>query len=549
MTTSSNATNTSSAHSAPLLEVNGVNVDFSLPKGDVRAVDNIRFSIAKGEIMALVGESGSGKSVTSNALIQLLPELAKVSGEALFEGRNLLTMSASEIRKIRGNDISMIFQEPMTSLNPMLRIGKQVSEVILKHRKASGDAVNKRVITLLEQVGIPEPEKRVKSYPHELSGGQRQRVMIAMALACEPKLLIADEPTTALDVTVQAQILALLKELQQEIGMSILFITHDLNLVKRFADSVCVMRHGKGIEAGSVAEVFAAPKEEYTRMLLASTPKGSKAEVADDSPVVLEADDVKVSFTTKKHWFRADEKFDAVRGISLEVKRGQTIGIVGESGSGKSTLGRAILQLLESEGRIVFDGTDLAGLSTSEMRPVRSKMQVIFQDPYGSLSPRLNVGEIISEGLKVHYPELSRKERQRRVVEVLEEVALDPRMASRYPHEFSGGQRQRIAIARALILKPEFLLLDEPTSALDRSVQVRVVELLREVQRKYGLTYVFISHDLAVVRALADHVLVMKQGEVVEQGATEQIFSAPKEPYTRALIDAAFLNLEDVDVA
>ncbi|WP_025733509.1 ABC transporter ATP-binding protein [Carnimonas nigrificans] len=548
MTTPSHVSSTSS-HAAPLLEVNGVNVDFSLPKGDVRAVDDIHFTIAKGEIMALVGESGSGKSVSSNALLQLLPELAKVSGEALFEGRNLLSMSASEMRRIRGNDISMIFQEPMTSLNPMQRIGKQVAEVILKHRKISKREAKKRVVTLLEQVGIPEPERRIKSYPYELSGGQRQRVMIAMALACEPKLLIADEPTTALDVTVQAQILALLKELQQKMGMSILFITHDLNLVKRFADSVCVMRNGKGIEAGSVADVFTAPKEEYTRMLLASTPKGRKAQVADDSPVLLEADNIKVSFTTKKHWFRADEKFDAVRGISLDVKRGQTIGIVGESGSGKSTLGRALLQLLESEGRTVFDGTDLARLSTSEMRPVRSRMQVIFQDPYGSLSPRLNVGEIVSEGLKVHHPELNRKERQRRVVEVLEEVALDPRMASRYPHEFSGGQRQRIAIARALVLKPEFLLLDEPTSALDRSVQVRVVELLRSVQRKYDLTYVFISHDLTVVRALADHVLVMKQGAVIEQGTTEQIFSAPKEPYTRALIDAAFLNLEEVDVA
>lgn len=540
---------TPSTQQSPLLEVRDINVDFSLPGRDVRAVDSIGFSIAKGEIMALVGESGSGKSVTSNALIQLLPEMARVSGEALFEGKDLISLPAADMRRIRGNDISMIFQEPMTSLNPLQRIGKQIAEVLTKHRKAQGAAIHQRVVELLTQVGIPEPERRIKSYPYELSGGQRQRVMIAMALACEPKLLIADEPTTALDVTVQAQILDLLKSLQARFGMAILFITHDLNLVKRFADSVCVMRHGKAVEAGKVNDVFTAPKADYTKMLLASTPKGTKAQVSADSPVLLEADQVQVRFTIKKHLFRADETFEAVRGISLDVRKGQTIGIVGESGSGKSTLGRALLKLLESKGHIAFDGTNLDPLDANRMRPLRKKMQVVFQDPYGSLSPRLNVGEIISEGLKVHQPELSRKQRQQRVVEALEEVALDPRMASRYPHEFSGGQRQRIAIARALVLKPEFLLLDEPTSALDRSVQVRVVNLLRDIQEKYNLTYVFISHDLAIVRALADQVLVMKDGAVVEQGDTAQIFSNPRESYTRRLIDAAYLTSEDAEAA
>ena len=529
----------------PLLKVEGLSVDFALHTGTVNAVKDVGFTLRRGETLALVGESGSGKSVTSSALMHLLPDLAQVSGRAEFEGEELVSMPLKRMRRIRGNAISMIFQEPMTSLNPLHRVGKQIGEVLKKHRKAHGAAVRQRVLALLEQVGIPDPARRIDSYPHELSGGQRQRVMIAMALACEPKLLIADEPTTALDVTVQAQILELLKELQARLGMAILFITHDLNLVKRFADSVCVMRHGELVESGSVEEVFTKPRHDYTRMLLAAEPRGSKPPVEESAPVLLEAKDVRVRFATRKHLFRADEYFEAVRGIDLTVRRGQTIGIVGESGSGKSTLGRALLRLVESEGSIDFDGTDLERLDKSGMRPLRSRMQVVFQDPYGSLSPRLNVGEIISEGLKVHHPELNRRQRDQRVVEALEEVALDPRMRGRYPHEFSGGQRQRIAIARALVLKPEFLLLDEPTSALDRSVQVRVVELLRDIQRKYGLTYVFISHDLAVVRALADTVLVMKDGQVVERGPAERIFSAPREPYTQALLKAAFLNRAD----
>lgn len=548
MTSSTHTESTSNTQTAkaapPLLEANSINVTFDTPNGAVTTVDNMQFTIARGSTMALVGESGSGKSVTANALMQLLSRNAHVSGEARFGGQNLLTLKEQDIQKLRGNRISMIFQEPMTSLNPMMRIGKQIAEVLIKHNKVPRQKVTERVIELLTQVGIPEPEKRIKGYPHELSGGQRQRVMIAMALACEPELLIADEPTTALDVTVQAQILRLLKELQDRMGMAILFITHDLNLVHRFADTVCVMQHGKKVEEGTVEAVFTHPQQEYTRMLLNSVPRGRKAPVPASSPDLLNARDVQVRFLTQKHWFKKNDYFEAVKGISLNVKKGQTVGIVGESGSGKSTLGRALLRLLESAGDISFDQVDIEGLNKKQMRPLRKKMQVVFQDPYGSLSPRLNVGEIISEGLKVHFPEMTRRERSARVTEVLEEVQLDPSVRNRYPHEFSGGQRQRIAIARALVLKPEFLLLDEPTSALDRSVQVRVVNLLKDVQQKYELTYIFISHDLAVIRAMSDEVLVMKEGQVVEQGTTDQIFSQPKQEYTRNLIKSAFLNDE-----
>ncbi|GED23481.1 ABC transporter ATP-binding protein [Halomonas halmophila] len=526
----------------PLLEIDNLRVDFDLPTGPVTAVKDVSFSIGENQTLALVGESGSGKSVTSTAVMRLLPEMARISGRIRFAGEDLAQASAARIRQLRGNDISVIFQEPMTSLNPLQRIGRQVAEVLKKHRGMSGKAARTRVLELLEQVGIPEAQRRIDSYPYELSGGQRQRVMIAMALACEPRLLIADEPTTALDVTVQAQILELLRDLQRRYGMAILFITHDLGLVRQFAERVCVMRHGELVESGSTAEVFAAPRHDYTRMLLEAEPHGHKPPVAADAPLLLQARDMRVRFTTRKRLFAADDVFEAVRGITLDVQRGQTVGIVGESGSGKSTLGRALLRLLDSQGQLRFEDTDISGFDKALMRPLRSRMQVVFQDPFGSLSPRLTVGEIISEGLRVHFPELDRRERERRVIEALEDVALDPLMRKRYPHEFSGGQRQRIAIARALVLKPDFLLLDEPTSALDRSVQVTVIELLLHLQDKYGLTYVFISHDLAVVRALSDTVLVMKDGVVVEQGATESVFADPREAYTRELMRAAFVD-------
>ncbi|GAB2781126.1 ABC transporter ATP-binding protein [Halomonas shantousis] len=525
-----------------LLEIDNLTVDFHLPAGRVSAVKGVSFDIRAGETVALVGESGSGKSVSSTAAMRLLPELATTSGAIRFKGEDLLQATSQRMRQIRGNAISMIFQEPMTSLNPLHRIGRQIAEVLGKHKGLKGRAARTRVIELLEQVGIPEPARRVDSYPYELSGGQRQRVMIAMALAGEPELLIADEPTTALDVTVQAQILALLKALQARYGMAILFITHDLGIVRHFADRVCVMRRGELVESGITGEVFATPRHDYTRMLIDADPHGSKAPVPDGVPVLLEARDVHVRFPLKKRLFEKDEYFEAVRGIDLTIRRGQTVGIVGESGSGKSTLGRALLRLLKSQGEIRFEDIDLTRLDKAGMRPLRSKLQVVFQDPYGSLSPRLTVGEVISEGLRVHHPALNRRQREAQVIAALEEVSLDPAMRNRYPHEFSGGQRQRIAIARALVLKPEFLLLDEPTSALDRSVQVTVIDLLRELQRKHDLTYLFISHDLAVVRALADTVLVMKEGQVVEQGTTQEIFANPRQRYTQELMRAAFVN-------
>jgi oligopeptide transport system ATP-binding protein len=532
--------------SRPLLEIERLQVAFELPHGQVAAVKEISFSVDEGETLALVGESGSGKSVSSTAILRLLPEFATTRGAIHWHGsqgrEELLGATPRRMRHIRGNEISMIFQEPMTSLNPLQRIGRQVREVLDKHTTLRGQAARRRVIELFEQVGIPEPERRMTSYPHELSGGQRQRVMIAMALACEPRLLIADEPTTALDVTVQAQILKLLKELQKQYGMAILFITHDLGIVKHFADRVCVMRHGEVVESAPTQELFASPRHAYTRMLIEAEPHGRKAPVPENAPVIMQARDLKVRFALKKRLFRPSDYFEAVRGIDLTIRQGQTVGIVGESGSGKSTLGRALLRLLQSSGDIHFEDTELTHLDSGTLRPLRSRMQVVFQDPFGSLSPRMTVGEIVSEGLRVHYPELTRRQRMERVVEALQEVSLDPAMRQRYPHEFSGGQRQRIAIARALVLKPRFLLLDEPTSALDRSVQATVIELLRDLQQRHGLTYLFISHDLAVVRALADTVLVMKEGRVVEQGETEALFRAPREAYTRELIRAAFLE-------
>ncbi|WGI25890.1 ABC transporter ATP-binding protein [Halomonas alkaliantarctica] len=530
----------------PLLEFDHLRVDFDLPDGVVTAVKDVSFTLHQGETLALVGESGSGKSITSTAVMGLLPELARSTGSICWHGgagnEDLLTVSRQRMRAIRGNEISMIFQEPMTSLNPLHRIGKQIREVLHKHTKLRGRDSHMRVLELLEQVGIPEPERRVDSYPHELSGGQRQRVMIAMALACEPKLLIADEPTTALDVTVQAQILALLKDLQTRYGMAILFITHDLGVVRHLADSVCVMQNGKIVESGATDTLFQSPQHPYTQMLIAANPSGQKAPVPDTAPILLTARNLNVRFAIKKQLFGPNRYFEAVKNIDLTLRQGQTLGVVGESGSGKTTLGRALLRLVKSRGEIHYDDIDVAQLERTGMRPLRSRMQVVFQDPFGSLSPRLTVGEIIGEGLRVHQPLLTRAERDTQVIQALEEVALDPAHRHRYPHEFSGGQRQRIAIARALVVKPEFLLLDEPTSALDRSVQMTIIELLRDLQQRHQLTYLFISHDLAVVRALADEVIVVRQGEIVEQNDTQSLFNAPRQPYTRELMQAAFLD-------
>ncbi len=527
----------------PLLSVENLRVDFATEGGTIHAVRGVSFDLAAGETLALVGESGSGKSVTALSVLRLLsyPPASHPSGKILFKGRDLLALPEDQLRAVRGADISMIFQEPMTSLNPLHTIEKQVSEVLVVHRGLSRAAARSRVIELLDLVRIPEPESRLGSFPHQLSGGQRQRVMIAMALANEPDLLIADEPTTALDVTVQAQILELLADLKQRLGMAMLFITHNLGIVKRFADRVCVMTNGEIVEAGTTAEVFAAPRHPYTRHLMAAEPQGSPPPSSPSARTVLEASDIRVWFDIRRGLLRRTVgHIKAVDGVSVAVREGRTLGIVGESGSGKTTLGLAVLRLLRSEGRIVFFGRDIAGLGWRAMRPLRRDMQVVFQDPYGSLSPRLTVGEIVAEGLAVHFPHLTPAERQARVDAALREVGLDPAMAGRYPHEFSGGQRQRIAIARAVVLEPKFIVLDEPTSALDVSVQAQVVDLLRGLQQRRGLSYLFISHDLKVVRALAHDVIVLKDGRVMEQGPSSEVFAAPRSPYTRALMAAAF---------
>ncbi|RDL49427.1 Glutathione import ATP-binding protein GsiA [Ensifer sp. M14] len=534
----------------PILSVRDLSVAFHQGGNTSLAVDSISFDIKRGETVALVGESGSGKSVSANSILKLLPypSASHPGGEIHFNGKDLLKASDAELRQVRGNDITMIFQEPMTSLNPLHPIERQIGEILELHQGLEGVAARTRILELLNQVGIREPEKRLGAYPHELSGGQRQRVMIAMALANRPELLIADEPTTALDVTVQAQILELLKKLKDEHGMSMLFITHDLGIVRKIADRVCVMTKGKIVETGPTAEIFANPQHAYTRHLLASEPRGNPPPSDASKPIVMEADDVKVWFPIKAGFLRkVVDHVKAVDGIDLKLRAGQTLGVVGESGSGKTTLGLALTRLISSKGRIAFVGKDIAAYSFREMRPLRNRMQVVFQDPYGSLSPRMSVADIIAEGLKIHERALSDDERDARVAAALEEVGLDAATRWRYPHEFSGGQRQRVAIARAMVLKPKFVMLDEPTSALDMSVQAQVVDLLRDLQQKHDLAYLFISHDLKVVRALANEMIVMRMGKVVEQGPAERIFNAPQEDYTKALMAAAF-NLEAVNL-
>ena len=526
-----------------LLSIDDLSVNFDTPNGVVEAVRHISFDIGKGETVALVGESGSGKSATALSVLQLLPyPVARhPSGSVRLQGDEVMGTDEIALRDIRGNRISMIFQEPMSSLNPLHTVHKQIAETLILHKGMSEIEARARVLQLLKQVGLVNAEQRVTAYPHELSGGQRQRVMIAMALANEPDLLIADEPTTALDVTIQAQILKLLKDLQAEFGMAMLFITHDLGIVRKIADRVCVMCEGEIVETGETASLFANPQHEYTQRLLAAEPKRSKRVLEDAAPLIIEGEDVKVWFPIKKGLLRRTvNHVRAVDGISVTVRAGQTVGVVGESGSGKTTLGMALLRLEKSTGGIRFEGQDIQGLSVSDLQPLRRQMQVVFQDPFGSLSPRMSIGEIIAEGLKIHDPDSDAAGRNVKVVQALQDVDLEPKSRFRYPHEFSGGQRQRIAIARAIVLRPRFIVLDEPTSALDMSIQAQIIRLLSDLQRKYGLAYLFISHDLKVVRALSDHVIVMKDGKVIEQGATEAIFDKPVEPYTKALLAAAF---------
>ena len=529
---------------ATLVSVEDLSVDFRGGGGNVvHAVKNVSFDIGKAETVALVGESGSGKTVTALSILRLLPYPAAShpSGVIRFKDEDLMALPLDGLRHVRGNQISMIFQEPMTSLNPLHTIEQQIGEVLKIHRGLSNSAAQARVLDLLDKVGIEDPKGRLDSYPHQLSGGQRQRVMIAMALANEPDLLIADEPTTALDVTIQAQILDLLLKLKSEFHMAMLLITHDLGIVRKMADRVCVMTNGEIVERGTTHDIFASPQHPYTKHLLASEPKGSPPAANPKAPTILEAKDLKVWFPIKRGFMRrVVGHIKAVDGIDLAVKEGQTLGVVGESGSGKTTLGLALLRLVSSEGPIVYLGNRIDGYDSKKMRPLRRDMQIVFQDPYGSLSPRLSVGQIIEEGLLIQKPDMDRAERRARVSRALKEVGLDPACQDRYPHEFSGGQRQRIAIARALVLEPKFLILDEPTSALDVSVQAQIVDLLRDLQKRYKLAYLFISHDLKVVRALANAIIVLRHGKVVEQGPARTVFAKPKTDYTKALLAAAF---------
>ncbi len=535
-----------SKENAPLVEVRNLTIAFHQGGKETVAVQNVSFSLERGRTLALVGESGSGKSITALSIVRLLGLTSATypTGEIFWKGEELLHADEARLRAVRGNEITMVFQEPMTSLNPLHSIEKQVGEILRLHGLTDEAKVHTRIIELLTEVGIPEPETRLGAYPHQLSGGQRQRVMIAMALANRPDLFIADEPTTALDVTVQAQILKLLKELQQQLGMAMLFITHDLGIVRKIADDVAVMQKGRIVEAGPVAQVFGAPQHDYTKMLLAAEPKGEPPLPNPSAPVVVTGDDVKVWFPIKRGLMRKTVgHIKAVDGITLSVREGETLGVVGESGSGKTTLGLALLRLIRSEGPIAFLGKRIDGFNSGEMRPLRREMQVVFQDPYGSLSPRMSIADIVAEGLTIQFPDMREAERRDIVARALYDTGLDPAAMDRYPHEFSGGQRQRIAIARAMALEPRFVVLDEPTSALDMSVQAQIVDLLRELQARRKLAYMFISHDLKVVRALASDLIVMRHGKVVESGAAADVFSNPKSDYTRALFAAAF-NIE-----
>jgi len=526
-----------------LLRVRGLEVSFRMGEGEVPAVRGISFDIEKGEAFALVGESGAGKSVTALSVMSLLPPKKAIgpSGSILFRGKELVGAPEEEIRKIRGEGIGMIFQEPMTSLNPLHTVEKQISESLLLYAEHSRDEARAQTIELLKIVRLPDAEQRLSSYPHQLSGGQRQRVMIAMALANEPELLIADEPTTALDVTIQAEILELLKDLQQRFDMSLFLITHDLNIVRRMADRVGVMRNGEIVETGDVERIFSDPGHEYTRYLLESEPKGTPGFETGERNIVVRSENLKVYFPVYRGILRRVKGYvKAVDGITVEVKEGRTVGLVGESGSGKTTFGLALLRLVSSSGSILYEGRELQGLKSRRVRPLRREMQVVFQDPYESLNPRLTVGQIVDEGLRAHRIGRTSDERLRLIEEVLDEVGLKPSYIHRYPHEFSGGERQRISIARALVLRPRFLVLDEPTSALDRSIQTQIIDLLLQLQKRHNLAYLFISHDLRVVRALSHEIVVIREGVVVEQGETREIFKNPKHSYTKTLIKAAF---------
>ncbi len=527
----------------PLLDVRNLSISFRQGGKQVPAVQDVSFTLARGRTLALVGESGSGKSITALSIPGLMGATSAIypSGEILFQGRDLRLASEDELRRVRGKSITMVFQEPMTSLNPLHTIAQQIGEILELHGMSGASARRARVIALMEEVGIPQPETRLGAYPHQLSGGQRQRVMIAMALANRPDLFIADEPTTALDVTVQAQILTLLRDLQTKLGMAMLFITHDLGIVRKIADDVCVMQHGRIVEAGPVVAIFDNPQHPYTKALLAAEPKGKAVSADASAPVIVETDNLKVWYPIKRGFLRKTiGHVKAVDGISIKVRAGQTLGVVGESGSGKTTLGLALLRLIRSEGPILYLGQRIDALTSKAMRPLRRDLQIVFQDPYGSLSPRMSVSDIVEEGLLVQKRGSTALERRDIIARALADTGLDPSAMDRYPHEFSGGQRQRIAIARAMALEPKFIVLDEPTSALDMSVQAQIVDLLRDLQVRRNLAYVFISHDLKVVRALATDIIVMRNGKVVEQGVATEVFASPQSDYTKALFAAAF---------
>ncbi len=525
-----------------LLSVQNLDVHFKTPSGVIEAVKDVSFDLKKGESLALVGESGSGKSVTAKSILQLLPYpmASHPKGSVLFKGQELIGAPESTMQAIRGDKIGMIFQEPLSALNPLHNIEKQIGEILELHKGLTGAEKKERILDLMENVGLEGLTHRLGAYPHELSGGQRQRVMIAMALANDPDLLIADEPTTALDVTIQAQILELLKNLQERTNMALLLISHDLHVVQKMVDRVCVMKEGENVEHNTTKALFSMPKHAYTRKLLSAQPSGQAIAIDDMTPVLIEAKNLKIHFPLQKNFFGKPISFvKAVDDISLTLRTGRTLGIVGESGSGKSTLGFALLKLLKSDGCIHFNGQEISAFSPKEFRPLRADMQIVFQDPFGSLSPRMSIGQIVGEGLEIHGKHLSKEDKEGRIIKALEDVHLDPETRHRYPHEFSGGQRQRVSIARALILKPKFIVMDEPTSALDMSVQSEIIDLLRELQEKHTLTYMFISHDLRVIRAVSHDILVMKQGQVVESGSTQEIFDAPKEDYTKNLMRAA----------